>query len=169
MSDNVVIKKGIFHKSSLSLVLFLFYNADSIEIYYTTDGEVTDGRFVYDICLQVTSPSISQNCLLLKETYLLLMTLAECNASKFDLAKYKLLHLLSKKNVDLNTGLVMSDSQTIKAKTSGVFLEVEIDNILRMKQYVERIEMQATMSIFTLLYLAGSILKSRWKTIRVLY
>ncbi len=110
-----------------------------------------------------------QNCLLLKEIYLLLISLAEFNASKFDPAKYKLLHLSCKKNVDLSTGLVMSDGHTIKAKTSGVFLEVEIDNILRMKQYVKRIKIQATMSIFTLLCLSGSILKSRLKTIRVLY
>lgn len=97
------------------------------------------------------------------------MTWAKQHASKFDPMKYQLVHLSRRRNASLDTDLILSDSYTIKAKTSGVLLGVEIDNTLRWKQHIERIKMKATKSISALSCLAGSVWGGRLKTIRALY
>lgn len=169
VSENIDISTGIPQRSPLSPILYLFYNADLIEICCTTNEIVTAGGFIDDVFLLATSPSILQNCQLLKETHLLCIAWAKRHASKFDPIKYQLVHLSRRRNAGLHTDLILSDSHTIKAKTSGVLLGVEIDNSLRWKQYVERIRMKATTSISALSCPAGSVWGGRLKTIRALY
>ena len=169
VSDDIQISTGIPQESSLSPILYLFYNADLIEICCTTNGKVTAGGFINDVFLLATSSSISENCQLLKKTHLLCMAWANRHGSKFDPLKYQLVHLSRKRNADLKTNLVLSDSHTIKAKTLGVLLGIKIDNGLRWKQHVERIKMKATTSITALSCRAGSIWEGQLKTIRALY
>ena len=169
VSENIDISTGILQGSPLSPILYLFYNADLIEICCTTNENVTAGGFIDGVFLLATSPSILQNCQLLKETHVLCIAWAKRHASKFDPIKYQLVHLLRRRNAELHTDLILSDSHTIKAKTSGVLLGVEIDNSLRWKQHVERIKMKATTSISALSCLAGSVWGGRLKTIRALY
>ncbi len=169
MSDNIDISTSISQGSPLSPILYLFYNADLIEICCNTDERVTDGGFIVDVFLLATSPSILQNCQLLKKTHLLCIAWAKQYALKIDPAKYQLVHLSCKINAESNTDQILSDSHIIKAKTSDVFLIVEIDNGLRWKQHVKQINMEATMSITALSCLAGSLLGGKLKTIRALY
>ena len=44
--------------------------------------------------------------------------------------------------------MVLSNGHIIKAKTSSVFVRVEIDNSLRWKQIVKWIKIKAIMTIF---------------------
>lgn len=134
-----------------------FYNANLIEICYTTNGKVTGGRFIDNVFLLAISLSILENCQLFKEAYLLCMAWANCYGSKSGLLKYQFVHLSQKKNADLKTNLVLSDSHIIKTKTLGVVLGVEIDNGLRWKQHIKRIKMKAITNITALSCLAGSI------------
>ncbi len=102
MSDNIDISTGIPKKSLLSPILYLFYNADLIEICYNTDlieiccitnKKITSGGFIDDVFLLATSLNILQNCQLLNKTHLLYISRAKQNASKLDQAKYQLVHL----------------------------------------------------------------------------
>lgn len=97
------------------------------------------------------------------------MAWAKRHASKFDPLKYQLVHLSRKKNAELHMDLALSHSHTIKAKTSGVLLGVEIDNDLKWKQHVERIKMKAITSISAQSNLAGSVWGGRLKTVQALY
>ena len=63
----------------------------------------------------------------------------------------------------------MSDSHTIKAKTSSVLVGVEKDNNLRWKQYVKQIKMKATTSISALSCLAEFIWSVSFKTFLAFY
>lgn len=120
ISDNIKISTGITQGSPLLPILYLFYNADFIEICCTTNANVTAGGFIDDVFLLATSPSITQNYELLKETHNLCMTWTKQHVSKFGLTKYQLVHLSRRRNASLDTDLILSNSYTIKAKTSGV-------------------------------------------------
>ncbi len=93
VSDDIQISTGIPQGSPLSPILYLFYNADLIEICCTTNNKVTVGRFIDDVFLLATSSSILENCQLLTEAHLLYKALANQHGSRFDLLKYQLIHL----------------------------------------------------------------------------
>ena len=92
ISKNIDISMGIPQRSLLSPVLYFFNNADSIEIYCTINENITASKFINDVFLLVTSPSILQNCQLLKETHVLCIDWAKQHASKFDPIKYQTVH-----------------------------------------------------------------------------
>ncbi len=73
VSDDIQISTGIPQRLPLSLILWLFYNADLIEICCTTNNKVIAEGFIDDVFLLATSSSILENCQLLKEAHLLYM------------------------------------------------------------------------------------------------
>ncbi len=79
MSDNIDIITGISQRSRLSPILYLFYNADLIGIFCTTDEKITDGKFIDDVFLLATNSNILQNCQLLKKRYWLYRAKAKQN------------------------------------------------------------------------------------------
>ena len=93
VSDNIDISIGILQTSRVSLILYIFYNADLIKMCFTTDNLVTNDAFINDVFFLATSSSILQNCQLLKETHFLYTGWSKWKASKFDEVKYQLVHL----------------------------------------------------------------------------
>ncbi len=95
--DDIQISTGIPQELPLSPILYLFYNADLIEIYYTTNSKIAAGEFIDDVFLVAISSSILGNCQLLKEMHVLCMAWANRDGSKFDLWKYQLVYCHRKK------------------------------------------------------------------------
>ena len=101
-STNLVhISTGIPQGSPLSPILYLFYNADLLEICSSSSHQFTAGGFIDDTVLLATGPSIAKNCQKLKETHRLCVDWAKKHASKFDPSKYQLVHLSRKRNADI--------------------------------------------------------------------
>lgn len=82
---------------------------------------------------------------------------ANQHASKFDSSKYQLVHLLQKRNMDINKDLILDNGYLVKVQISGILLGVEIDNQLKLEPYKNRINMRVSKNITTLFYLAESI------------
>lgn len=85
-------------------------------------------RFIDNTILLVTGSNIGENCKMLKEVYQLCTDWATKYAPKFDSSKYWLVHLLQKKNADLNRDLILNSNHKIKAQNLGILLGVKIDN-----------------------------------------
>ncbi len=144
-STNLVhISTGIPQGSPLSPILYLFYNADLLEIYSSSSHQITAGRLIDDTVLLSTGPSIAENCQKLKETHQLCVDWAKKHPSKFDPSNYQLVHLSRKWNADINRDLTLDGNHTIKAQKSGILLGVEIDNRLKWKNHLNRIKIQAS-------------------------
>lgn len=69
LSNPVHISTGIRQGLPLSPILYLFYNADLLEICASFSSHISAGRFIDDTVLLATSRSTTENCELLKETH----------------------------------------------------------------------------------------------------
>lgn len=168
-SSNLVhISTGIPQGSPLLPILYLFYNADLLEICTSSSSHTFARGFIDDTVLLATSPNTTENCELLKETHKLCANCAKKHASQFDSSKYQLVYLSRKQNMDTNKDLLLDNGFCIKAQKSGVLLGVEIDNQLKWKPHLEQIKMRASKST-ALSCLAGSTWGGKLKTIRLLY
>ncbi len=97
-STNLVhISTGIPQGSSLSLILYLFYNKDLLEIWSSSSHQITAGDFIDDTVLLSTCPSIAENCQKLKKTHQLCVDWAKKHTPKFDLSKYQLVFITKTK------------------------------------------------------------------------
>ena len=169
-STNLVhISTGISQGSPLLPILYLFYNADLLEICSSSSRQINAGGFINNTVLLATGPSIAENCQKLKETHRLCVNWAKKHASKFDPSKYQLVHLSRKQNADINRDLILDGNHTIKAQKSGILLGVEIDNQLKWKNHLDQIKIRASKSITALSCLAGLVWGGRLKTIWLLY
>lgn len=168
-SNPVYISTGIPQGSPLSPILYLFYNADLLEICASSSSHITAGGFIDDTVLLATSPSTAENCEKLKKTHRLCVNWAKKHASKFDTTKYQLVHLSRKQNTDISKDLLLDDGHIIKAQKSEILLGVEIDNQLKWRTHLDRIKIRASKSITALSCLAGSVWGGKLKTIRLLY
>lgn len=168
-TDLIHISTGIPQGSPLSPILYLFYNADLLEICSSFSTQITVGGFIDDTVLLATGSSIEENCEKLKESHPLCIDWAEKHASKFDPSKYQLVQLSRKRNTDINRELTLDGNHVIKNQKSGVLLGVEIDSQLKWKNHLDRMKIRASKSITALSCLAGSIWGRKLKSIRLLY
>lgn len=66
-SNPVRVSTGIPQGSPLSPILYHFYNADLLEICASSSSHISAGGLIDDTVLLATSPSITENCELLKK------------------------------------------------------------------------------------------------------
>lgn len=156
LSNSVHISKGIFQGSPLSPILYLFYNADLLEICASSSSHISAGGFIDNTVLLAISPSITQKYKLPKKMHKLCTNWANQYVSKFDPSKYQLFHLSRKRNTDINKDLVLDNGYLIKAQKSGILLGIEIDNQLKWKLHLEQIKIRVSKHITALFCLAGS-------------
>lgn len=71
-SNPISISTEIPQSSSLSPILYLFYDVDLLEICASSSSHILAGEFIDDYTvLLATNPSITENCKLLKKTDIL--------------------------------------------------------------------------------------------------
>jgi hypothetical protein len=86
----VPIETGIPQGSPLSLILYLFYNADLIEACKTENTEAVG--YIDDASILAVGLTTQRNCKTLKATYWIAEKWALQHGSQFALAKYELVH-----------------------------------------------------------------------------
>lgn len=124
------IQYGISQGSLLSPILFLFYNANLLDICLIITPRLFANAFINDTSLLVIGPSTEKNCLNLAKAYKRYLEWAETHDAIFALLKYQLFHLMCQKKFYLSLQIELSLLQSIKPSVTGWLLGVTLNSKL---------------------------------------
>jgi hypothetical protein len=122
---------GIPQGSPLSLILYLFYNADLLEDCESTSLRISPIGFVDDVNILTYGLTTQGNCQTLERTHKACETWARRHGSKFNPGKHELIHLTrTPKKFNIGASVVINDKK-IKPSPSVKILGVRIDSALK--------------------------------------
>ena len=161
------IDTGIPQGSPLSPVLYLFYNADLLDIGSKYEAVVTSG-FIDDIMLAVTGENATVNVKMLVELHREAIKWAKMHGCQFSISKYQLTHFSKRGKEDIDIPLNLG-TQVVPAKPYSRFLGAILDCNLDWREQVNQVKMKATKSIVAIAKLAGSTWGGCLLSIRQIY
>lgn len=159
---------GIPQGSPLSLALYLFYNADLIDICNQQNNTLATG-YVDDVAILTWDTETKETCRRLEEAMELADQWASKHASVFDPKKFQVTHFTrANTRMDLDHVIdtrhgIMSPQRTCK------YLGVIIDTKRQWEQHIETIEQKAIKTNTALSSLAGSTWGIGFKDLRKIY
>ena len=166
-TENIDIDTGVPQGPPLSPILYLFYNADLVDIGDNYPTVLTLG-FIDDIMFAVTDNEITENIEMLKQLHEEAAEWAERHGCQFSIGKYQLTHFSNENGRGRGLPLILG-SHTVKAKPHSRFLGVRMDCRLNWKEQVNQVKMKASRSIVAMGKLAGSTWGGNLLTIRQIY
>lgn len=166
-SDKIDISIGIFQGSPLLPILYLFYNADLIEI-NIKHIKVKTSSFINDVMLIADGANTKNTSKILAEAHKDCLDWAQKHRSKFAPKKYQLVHFSRKRNEDHRRNLVLGQ-HIIKAKPHSKFFGVRVDIKLNWREHINQVKEKVTKSIARLSKLAGSTWDGNMRTIKQMY
>jgi Reverse transcriptase (RNA-dependent DNA polymerase) len=101
---------GIPQGSPLSLILYLFYNADLLESLENKGLCTSAAGFVDDVNILTYGLSIRRNCEVLKRIHLACETWAKRHGSRFNPQKYNLIHFTRRpRSFNMDVSLIIGE------------------------------------------------------------
>ena len=165
------IATGIPQGSSLSPILYLFYNSDLIDACNTRiDLNIIAIGFVDDIGLLTVGDTTEDNCNSLRKIHEeVCLSWVNRYGSEFDPKKYQLVHHSRKQRAGLGPALQLNATQSIEAREFVTYLGVQMDRRLQWNDRIREIRAKAIISIGVLARIAGFIWGGNYRSIRQLY
>uniref|UniRef100_A0A8H7K2N2 RNase H type-1 domain-containing protein n=1 Tax=Bionectria ochroleuca TaxID=29856 RepID=A0A8H7K2N2_BIOOC len=160
------IQTGIPQGSPVSPILYLFYNADLIEICKTEETEAVG--YIDDVSILAVGPTAPRNCKTLKGINRKAEGWADKHGSQFAPAKYELVHFTRDPKANSTHALRLPHT-TIKASPSCRYLGVQMDTRLRWNHHREKMEAGASKRLSALSALAGSTWGAKMVNLRQVY
>jgi hypothetical protein len=153
-SDTYRVNVGIPQGSPLSPILYLFYNADLLEMARSKD--VQTSGWIDDVYLFTRSASTERNCQNLERAHQAAETWAKRHGSKFSPIKYQLIHFTRSKTNTGTTKPVNIAGTVVQPTETAMYLGVVLDSALRWEHQFRHIQKQATPALAPLATLAGT-------------
>ena len=170
-TDEIYIDVGIPQGSSLSPILYLFYNATILTKAAERENlGVTATGFIDDIGLLVIGNSTRENCEALQKIYNEICTpWTRTHGSEFAPAKYQLLHLSRKKNYSQDHPVAISEGIHPRMNGYITYLGVRLDSQLRWGSQAELARSKGAKSVEAMKRLSGSVWGASYHSIRKIY
>jgi predicted HicB family RNase H-like nuclease len=164
-----LIKIEISQNSFISLVLYLFYNANILKIFERFKYKITIINFVNNINILTYDINITNNCKTLKKTHVIYELWTRRHETRFASIKYELLHLTRNHKrfdmiITINVKNVIKESTTILR-----VLSVQFDIKLKWDSHVKKIWNKMITQMFALIKLTIFIWKVCFKKIKHVY
>jgi hypothetical protein len=160
---------GISQKSSVSSILYLFYNANLLKLLEQSSRKMTVIDFVNDINILIYDTSTISNCRLLKKMHEHCLLWNRRHEAAFASTKYELIHLT--RNIakfDMQTSIRICD--VVKQSSSHVrVLSVQIDNKLKWNAHLRSVQKKMFTQILTLSRLIAFTWRACFSKIRLIY
>ncbi len=149
----------ISQKSSMSSILYLFYNANLLKLLKQSFRKITIIDFVNNINISIYDINTINNCRLLKKMHEHRLLWSRRHEIVFSSIKYELIHFV--KNIakfDMQTSIEICD--VVKQLASQILmLKVQIDNKLKRKTHLRNIQEKMT----TQLLIFSQLIAFIWK------
>lgn len=153
-TNKVDVTVGIPQGSSLSSILFLFYNASLLEELRNKNIEACG--FVDDVALLVKGNNAKENCEQLTEIHeSVCKKWARTHGAKFSSSKYQLCHV-TRKRQDISDAVTINGNTIVASKEAVKYLGVMLDSKLNWKAQINGNKTKALKTIGALASLAGS-------------
>jgi ribonuclease HI len=149
---------GIPQGSRISPILYLFYNADLLDICENITLRTSPSGFVDDVNILTFSKSTEQNCRNLERIHLACEDWATRHGSAFNTKKYDLIHFTrtpKRFNMKANINIAATNTK-VEPKTDVRVLGVQLDPALRWKPHLRAVEARAVHRLNALKTLTGS-------------
>lgn len=149
---------GIPQGSRISPILYLFYNADLLDVCENVSLRTSATGFVDDVNILTHSLSTEQNCRNLERIHLACESWATRHGSSFDPSKYDLIHFSrTPKRFNMLAKLSLSSvNASLDPKLDVRVLGVQLDPALRWKPHLRAVEARAVHHLSALKTLSGS-------------
>jgi hypothetical protein len=153
-SSTYDVNVGIPQGSPLSPILYLFYNADLLEL--ATSKDVQTSGWIDDVYFFTRGTSTEQNCRNLERAHRSAEQWARTHGSKFAPIKYQLIHFTrSKTKFNTAQGLKIIGVEVLPA-TTAKYLGILLDAELKWDVQIQHVQEKATPRLLPLATLAGS-------------
>jgi hypothetical protein len=125
---------------SLSLILYLFYNANLLKTCDKLEINTSSLEYVDDINILTYEKSIENNCRTLKRVHRLCERWTTRHEFVFASIKYELIHFIRNLKKFNMTIIINIDTNIIQLKTDIRMLKVQIDYKLKWESHVKKIQ-----------------------------
>ncbi|KAI6777578.1 uncharacterized protein J7T54_004478 [Emericellopsis cladophorae] len=163
---STAIQTGIPQGSPISPILYLFYNADLIEAFKTSETEAVG--YIDDVSILAIGPTAPRNCKTLKAIHRKAEEWALKHGSQFAPAKYELVHFSRDPSYNTTHALRLPHA-TITASQYCRYLGLQLDTKLRWGHHREKMEAAATKRLSALSALASSTWDTGTVNLRQVY
>lgn len=151
------VSTGIPQGSPISPILFLFFNADLVELCSRRTCRVSGLGFVDNVNILAYGTSTEGNCQLLERVHRDCLSWAARHRATFAPQKYKLMHLTrSPKRFNMAATLRLPDSNTKEPSPTVRVLGVLLDSKLRWGPHIKRTINRAAQQSWALTALSAS-------------
>ncbi len=162
------INLGLPQGSPLSSILYLFYNGDLLDD-FARKGVDAQG-YIDDITIIAMGKSVKSNSQKLAKVHnQVCKNWRVKHGSEFGLAKYQLIHITWKRNVDYTAGIKLRGGHLVKGATTAVNLGITLQSKLSWKDQVSKIKEKAIKSIGALSSITGSTWGGNYYSLRKIF
>ena len=134
----------ISQKFSVSFILYLFFNANLLNVCEQSKKKTTVIEFVDDVNVLTYSTSTEKNCKTFEKLHEVFTTWFRRHEAIFFSTKYKLIHLnKSSKKFNMQTTINLKKMQ-LTSKINIQILELQIDTKLKWKLHVKNLQNKMT-------------------------
>ena len=146
---------GLPQGSPLSSILYLFYNADSLD--ENAKKGVEAQGFIDDITLIVTGKSTKGNNQKLAKVHnSVCKDWRAKHGSEFSIPKYQLIHMSRKRDIDYTAGVRLREGHGVQGTTTAINLGITLQLKLGWEDHISKIKSKAIKSLGALSSIAGS-------------